>query len=54
MQNMRARNEADHSICHRIAMERLKQTPCEHDNVRITLGGFRQCLECGAILDKKS
>ena len=41
--------EADHSNCHQIAMRRLK--PCEHDNTRTTLAGFKQCNECGAILD---
>ena len=25
---------------------------CEHDNVRITGGGLRQCNECGEILDR--
>ena len=43
-------NEADHSKCHRIAMERLE--PCEHDNTHITLSGLWQCMECGAILDE--
>lgn len=45
-------SKADHSKCHMIAMERMK--PCEHDNIRITLGGLWQCLECGAILDAQS
>jgi len=43
--------EVDHGKCHQIAMQRLR--PCEHENVRITLAGFRQCNECGAILDKE-
>jgi len=42
--------EVDHEKCHRIAMQRLQ--PCEHDNVRITLAGFKQCNECGAILNE--
>lgn len=44
--------DADHSKCHQIAMQRLK--PCEHDNTRITLAGFRICNECGAIDVKSS
>jgi len=44
-------DETDHSKCHMIAMERLE--PCEHNNTRITLGGFWQCLECGAMLDER-
>ena len=44
-------DEADHSKCHMIAMERSK--PCEHDNARITLSGLWQCLECGAMLDER-
>lgn len=47
-------SKTDHSVCHRIAMERLqKQGCCEHDNIRITEGGLRLCVECGAMLDQK-
>lgn len=43
-------DKADHSACHRIAMERAGKKTCEHDNVRVTLAGICQCQECGAIL----
>ena len=34
-------------------IETVKKLKCEHDNVRITEGGLRQCNECRAMLDKK-
>jgi len=46
-------NKADHSRCHMIGMEMAGKKPCEHDNIRITLSGLRQCLKCGAILDEQ-
>lgn len=33
--------------------EETKRVPCEHDNIKITLGGLRQCQECGVLLDQK-
>jgi len=45
-------DEADHRKCHMIGMERAGEKPCEHDNIRITLSGLWQCLECGAILNR--
>ena len=48
-------SKADHNSCLMEAMERLqKQKACEHDNVRITEGGLRVCVECMAMLDQNN